>query len=55
MAQIVQKTLTISLSKLVKTSDADSDIDTSSLNENLEVLVAELINDPSIIVEVTHD
>lgn len=54
MAEIVQKTITINLSKLVK-SNSNEDIKTSDLTDNLEVLVAELINDPSIIVEVTND
>jgi hypothetical protein len=55
MAQIVEKTITVRLSKLVKNADSQADIDTSSLADSLEVVVSELIADPSIIVEITND
>ncbi len=51
MAKILEQTLTIKLSKLVKDDD-DGAISTDDLIASLESVIQELIGDNSVVVEI---
>ena len=51
MAKILEQTLTIKLSKLVKDDD-DGAISTDDLIVSLESVIQELIGDNSVVVEI---
>ena len=53
MAQIQEQTVVIRLSKLLKSGDKQSaNIMAPSVKATIEALVAELVDDPTVIVEV---
>jgi hypothetical protein len=52
MAQIQKQTITITLSKLVKTGDTAADMGPEGFEAALEAVVTELVDDGSVIVEV---
>lgn len=57
MAKLVEENITITISKILKNRDASGDTEeffTNAVLDQLESIIPELVNDPSIIVEVTR-
>ena len=57
MAQIIQKTFVVTISKLVKDNTAEqmlSDDQTQNILETIPSIIEELVADPSLIVETAE-
>lgn len=55
MAQVYTQTVTISFSKLVKNSASEAALIPEDFTATLEAVVAEIIADPAVVVEVTTE
>lgn len=54
MAKIVEEIVIVKVSKLVRSGNEGAILD-DQFAPTLEALVTEVVGDPSVIVEVTHD